>query len=91
MKARRIGPAGMSGRVAQIAAVESDPKTIYVGAAIGGLWKSEDAGLSFEPIFDDQPVAAIGAVAVDQRHRSDLAPHRLGEQRAHSSHSPASW
>lgn len=66
MKARSIGPASMSGRVAAIDVVESNPDIIYVGAATGGLWKSVDGGLSFTPVFDDQPVAAIGAVAVFQ-------------------------
>lgn len=66
MKARSIGPATMSGRVAAIAAVESNPDIVYVGAATGGVWKSTDGALSFTPIFDDQPVAAIGAVAVYQ-------------------------
>ncbi|HSF39743.1 MAG TPA: hypothetical protein VLT87_08120 [Thermoanaerobaculia bacterium] len=66
MKARSIGPAGMSGRVAAIAAVESDPDVVYVGAASGGVWKSVNGGLTWEPVFDDQPVASIGAVAVFQ-------------------------
>lgn len=66
MRARAIGPAAMSGRVAAIDAVEADPDTIYVGAATGGVWKSVDGGFSFTPIFDDQPVAAVGAVAIFQ-------------------------
>ncbi|MCZ6649758.1 MAG: hypothetical protein O7D35_03750, partial [Acidobacteria bacterium] len=66
MKARSVGPAGMSGRVVAIDAVASDPRIIYVGAATGGLWKSINAGLTWEPIFDDQPVASIGAVAINQ-------------------------
>jgi photosystem II stability/assembly factor-like uncharacterized protein len=66
IKARSIGPAAMSGRVAAIDAVESNPEIIYVGAATGGVWKSVDGGLHFTPIFDDQPVAAIGAVAIFQ-------------------------
>jgi photosystem II stability/assembly factor-like uncharacterized protein len=66
MKARAVGPAAMSGRVAAIDVVESNPDVIYVGAATGGVWKSTDGALSFTPVFDDQPVAAIGAVAVFQ-------------------------
>lgn len=66
LKARAIGPASMSGRVAAIDVVESNPDIVYVGAATGGVWKSTDGALSFTPIFDDQPVAAIGAVAVFQ-------------------------
>jgi len=66
LKARAIGPASMSGRVASIDVVESNPDIVYVGAATGGLWKSTNGGLSFTPVFDDQPVAAIGAVAIYQ-------------------------
>ncbi|MCP4657137.1 MAG: hypothetical protein GY856_17145, partial [bacterium] len=66
IEARSIGPAGMSGRIAAIEGLASDPDLIYVGAATGGLWKSVNGGLTWEPIFDQQPVAAIGAVAVDQ-------------------------
>src|SRR5215472_6936249 len=66
LKARSIGPATMSGRVTSIAGVESDPQVLYVGAASGGVWKSVNGGLTWKPIFDDQPVASIGAIAVDQ-------------------------
>ncbi|MDX1388755.1 MAG: hypothetical protein R3344_06170, partial [Acidobacteriota bacterium] len=68
MKARSIGPAGMSGRIASIEAVESNPDIIYVGTATGGVWKSVNAGLNWEPIFDDQPVAATGAIAIFQEN-----------------------
>ena len=67
MSARSIGPAGMSGRVTAISGLESDPDTLYVGTATGGLWKTTDSGLTWEPLFDDQPVASIGAVTVFQR------------------------
>lgn len=66
MSARAIGPATMSGRVAAIDAVENDPNIIYVGAATGGVWKSVNGGLNWEPIFDDQDVASIGALAIYQ-------------------------
>lgn len=66
MKARSIGPASMSGRVAAIDAVASNPDIIWVGAATGGVWKSTNGGFTFTPVFDDQPVAAIGAIAINQ-------------------------
>ncbi len=66
MSARSIGPAGMSGRTAAVDAVVADPDTIYIGAATGGVWKSTNGGLTWQPIFDDQPVAAIGAVTIFQ-------------------------
>ena len=67
LRARSIGPAAMSGRVTVIEGVAADPRTLYVGAASGGIWKSVNAGLTWEPIFDDQPVASIGAIAVFQK------------------------
>ncbi|HJX26887.1 MAG TPA: hypothetical protein VJ885_03165, partial [Thermoanaerobaculia bacterium] len=68
MKARSVGPAAMSGRIAAIDASVKDPDLIWVGAATGGVWKSTNGGLSWEPVFDDQPWAAIGAVAIDQNN-----------------------
>jgi photosystem II stability/assembly factor-like uncharacterized protein len=67
LRARSIGPAVMSGRVTVIEGVAADPRTIYAGAASGGVWKSVNGGLTWEPIFDDQPVASIGAIAVFQK------------------------
>ena len=64
LKARSIGPAGMSGRIAAIESLASQPGVIYVGAATGGVWKSTNGGVSWEPIFDDQDTASIGAIAV---------------------------
>lgn len=66
LKARSIGPAGMSGRVTAIDVVLNDPEIIYVGTASGGLWRSTSGGTLWEPIFDDQPVASIGALVIDQ-------------------------
>jgi len=66
MRARSIGPSGMSGRIAAIEAVESDPNIVFVGAATGGLWKSVNGGQSWESLFDDERVLGIGAVAVFQ-------------------------
>ena len=68
MQARAIGPAGMSGRVTAIDAVVSNPDIIYTGTASGGLWKSVDGGITWTPIFDDQPVTSIGAVAIYQKN-----------------------
>ena len=65
MSARSIGPAGMSGRVPALAAVESNPNIVYAGTAAGGVWKSTNGGLTWTPVFDDQPVSSIGAIAVD--------------------------
>jgi photosystem II stability/assembly factor-like uncharacterized protein len=66
LNARSIGPATMSGRVAAVEAVESNPDILYTGTAAGGVWKSVNGGLTWQPLFDDQPVASIGALAIDQ-------------------------
>ncbi|HEY0781781.1 MAG TPA: hypothetical protein VGE98_04940, partial [Thermoanaerobaculia bacterium] len=66
LKARSIGPAAMSGRVAALAGVDRDPETLYVGVAAGGVWKTVNGGLSWRPLFDDQAVASIGAIAIFQ-------------------------
>ena len=63
LRARSIGPAVMSGRIASIDAVAGETTTIYVGAASGGVWKSSDGGVTFKPIFDDY-TQSIGAVRV---------------------------
>lgn len=70
MRARSIGPAGMSGRISSICAVESNPDIIFVGAATGGVWKTTNSGINWKPLFDDQPVAAIGAVVAFQANPS---------------------
>ncbi len=59
---RHIGPIG--NRVSAVAGVAGDPRTWYAGAASGGLWRSKDGGIRWEPVFDRQTAASIGAVAV---------------------------
>ncbi|MEM7486734.1 MAG: hypothetical protein AAF348_16115, partial [Bacteroidota bacterium] len=70
MKPRNIGPAGMSGRVTSIDVVHSNPDIMYVGTASGGLWKSSSGGITWEPIFDEEVTASIGAVAIQQSNPS---------------------
>ncbi|HSM61670.1 MAG TPA: hypothetical protein VK849_12765, partial [Longimicrobiales bacterium] len=65
LRPRNIGPAGMSGRIAAVEALASDPSVIWVGAASGGVWKSTNAGTTFEPVFDGERVSSIGAIAID--------------------------
>src|SRR5258707_4653146 len=67
--ARNIGSAAMSGRVSCIAGVR-DPSgkiTLFVGSASGGVWKSDDSGTRYRPIFEEQPVQSIGAIALDPK------------------------
>jgi photosystem II stability/assembly factor-like uncharacterized protein/DNA-binding protein YbaB len=69
-KPRNIGPAGMSGRITTIDAVVENPNTIYIGAASGGVWKTENAGASWESVFEDQPILNIGSIAIQQSNPS---------------------
>ncbi|MEP2239249.1 MAG: hypothetical protein ABJI22_12870 [Maribacter sp.] len=70
LKPRNIGPGGMSGRVTSIDVVNSNPDIMYVGTASGGLWKSTSGGIKWEPIFDNEVTASIGAVAIQQSNPS---------------------
>ncbi len=62
--ARHIGPAGMSGRITDIEMHPTKTQVVYIGAAGGGVWKSNDAGATFTPIFDDY-IQSIGVVTLD--------------------------
>jgi photosystem II stability/assembly factor-like uncharacterized protein len=61
---RSIGPANMGGRVDDIAVVDDDPSTMYVGFATGGVWKTTNNGTTWSSIFDRYPVASIGDIAI---------------------------
>ncbi len=64
--ARNIGSATMSGRISALAARVVEGKTLlYIGAASGGVWKSNDEATTFKPVFDKQTVQSIGAIAID--------------------------
>ncbi|MEM6260927.1 MAG: glycosyl hydrolase [Bacteroidota bacterium] len=67
IEARHIGPAAMSGRIAALDAVESQPNILYIGAASGGVWKSINGGTTFKSVFDKHP-QSVGAVTIDQSH-----------------------
>src|SRR5438309_7511043 len=68
--ARNIGSAAMSGRISVIAGTRepSGKITLFIGAASGGVWKSTDAGTRYRPVFDEQPVQSIGAIALDPKN-----------------------
>lgn len=69
-KARNIGPAGMSGRVTAIDAVDANPDIIFAGTASGGLWKSDNGGIAWKPVFEKEATASIGAIAIQQSNPS---------------------
>lgn len=62
LKFRHIGPIG--NRIISVAGIPGDPMTYIVGAASGGIWKTEDGGLQWRPVFDDKNVHAIGALSI---------------------------
>src|SRR6266571_8352101 len=64
MQWRSIGPAIMGGRIDDFAVVEGNASTFYVGAATGGVWKTTNAGTTFEPIFDEQGSTSIGDICI---------------------------
>ena len=57
----------MGGRIDDIAVSESDPNIIYLGYAVGGVFKSENNGVSFEPVFETYSTASIGDIAIHPR------------------------
>src|SRR5437762_13720024 len=70
MEARELGPGTMSGRITAIEGVVKDEgKTIFIGTAGGGVWKSTNAGASYEAKFDKY-CQSIGALAVNQKEPS---------------------
>jgi photosystem II stability/assembly factor-like uncharacterized protein len=65
LKFRSIGPAKTSGRVVDFAVDPNNPKVYYVAAASGGVWKTENAGITYDPIFESQGSYSIGCVRID--------------------------
>lgn len=66
MQARQLGPAVTGGRISAIEGVNNEPRTIYIGTAGGGVWKTTNAGVSFTSVFDKY-CQSIGAIAIDQQ------------------------
>lgn len=65
MKLRNIGPAYMSGRIADIEVDSENPSTWYVAVGSGGVWKTDNGGITFKPIFDSEAVYSTGDVTID--------------------------
>jgi len=64
--------AGMSGRITAIDVNLRDKDHIYVGAASGGVWESKNGGITWKPIFDDQPTQSIGALEINQANPAEI-------------------
>ena len=63
-KWRNIGPANVDGRVTSIVGIPSPSRTFYVASAGGGIWKTTNAGTTFEPVFENEPVSSMGELAI---------------------------
>jgi photosystem II stability/assembly factor-like uncharacterized protein len=69
---RGIGPALMAGRIADIVIDQTDPSTWYVGVGSGGIWKTENGGTTWTPIFDDEDTYSIGCITIDPNNRNTI-------------------
>ena len=78
LRARHIRPALMSGRIADLVGHPTNSKVLYVGTAGGGVWRSTDAGITFNPIFDKH-TQSIGALAVDPKNPDQVMWVGTGE------------
>lgn len=72
LELRSIGPAFMSGRIADIAIDSSKTSTWYVAVGSGGVWKTTNAGTTWTPIFEDQSVYSIGCLTLDPNNRNTV-------------------
>jgi photosystem II stability/assembly factor-like uncharacterized protein len=87
LKPRSIGPANMSGRIVDLAVYEKRPSIMYVASASGGLWKTVNNGITFQPVFERESSVALGAVALAQSN-PDVVWVGTGENNARNS---VSW
>ena len=75
---RMIGP-HRGGRTIAVSGIESQPNVYYFGGVGGGVWKTINGGITWEPIFDSQPISSIGAISVAPFESLDyLCRHRRG-------------
>ena len=70
LKFRSLGPAFMSGRIGDLAVDANNHSRYYVAACSGGVWKTENAGTTYEPVFDDQGSYSIGCLAMDPNNHN---------------------
>ncbi|MBX3097755.1 MAG: hypothetical protein KF812_12935 [Fimbriimonadaceae bacterium] len=68
LQPRELGPGTMGGRIMDLAVIEDDPRIFYLGAAAGGVWRTTNGGMTFEPIFSQEGSGSVGAIAVSQKN-----------------------
>ena len=81
---RSIGPASMGGRITDVEGVAGNPALVYVATASGGLFKTNNGGTTWTPIFEREATISIGNIAVDP-HNSDVVWLGSGEANARNS------
>lgn len=84
---RNIGPANMGGRVADIVGIPAPSRTFYVATAGGGIWKTTNAGTTFRPVFTNERVVSMGALAIAPSD-TNVVWAGSGEQNTRNSISP---
>ncbi|MEY2923770.1 MAG: hypothetical protein RLZZ337_310 [Bacteroidota bacterium] len=72
IKLRSIGPAFMTGRIADVAIDPQNESHYYVGVGSGGVWETKNSGISFSPIFDGQKVYSIGCITIDPSNSNTI-------------------
>ena len=72
LKMRNVGPAFTSGRIADIAIHPEDESTWYVAVGSGGVWKTDNAGITWDPIFDNYPVYSTACLTIDPNDHSRI-------------------
>ena len=72
LKLRNVGPAFLSGRIADIAIHPENKNLWYVAVGSGGVWKTENSGTTWKPIFDDESSYSIGCITIDPNNHSTI-------------------
>jgi hypothetical protein len=87
---RNIGPANMSGRIVDVEGIPGPSRTFYVATAAGGIWKTSNAGTTFQLVFgDNQPVISMGDIAIAPSD-TNIVWAGTGEPNSRNSISPGS-
>ena len=72
IKMRSIGPAFMTGRIADVAIDPKNESHYYVGVGSGGVWETKNAGVTFNPVFDGQKVYSVGCITIDPSNSNNV-------------------